>query len=77
MRADSTHNSTYVLGVNEIEVKNAEEACEVFYRGQKRKRMAHTALNTESSRSHSIFTIRLVQVSCVISEYFFKFVEIK
>ena len=29
--------------------------------GQKRRRVAHTQLNHESSRSHSVFTIRLVQ----------------
>ena len=29
--------------------------------GQKRRKVAHTALNTESSRSHSVFCIRLVQ----------------
>lgn len=29
--------------------------------GQKVRRVAHTVLNTESSRSHSVFNIRLVQ----------------
>ena len=32
-----------------------------LYAGQKRRKVAHTALNTESSRSHSVFSIRLVQ----------------
>lgn len=61
IREDGSHNM-YVHGVTEIEVKCPEEAFEVFYKGQRRKRMAHTNLNEESSRSHSIFTIRLVQV---------------
>lgn len=56
----------YVHGVTEVEVKSAEEAFEMFYRGQNRKRMAHTSLNNESSRSHSIFTIRLVQVNLLL-----------
>ncbi|CAG4967757.1 unnamed protein product [Colias eurytheme] len=60
IREDAAHNM-YVHGVTEIEIKSAEEAFEAFYLGLKRKRMAHTTLNTESSRSHSIFTIRLVQ----------------
>ena len=30
--------------------------------GQKRRRVAQTQLNHESSRSHSVFNIRLVQV---------------
>uniref|UniRef100_T1J4H1 Kinesin-like protein n=1 Tax=Strigamia maritima TaxID=126957 RepID=T1J4H1_STRMM len=60
LREDATHNM-YVHSCVETEVKSTEEAFEVFYKGQKRKRMAHTTLNTESSRSHSVFTIRLVQ----------------
>lgn len=61
IREDASQNG-YAHGVTEVEVKSADEAFEVFLKGKKRKRMAQTALNTESSRSHSIFTIRLVQV---------------
>lgn len=32
-----------------------------LFPGQKRRRVAETTLNTESSRSHSVLTIRLVQ----------------
>jgi len=52
----------YVHAVTEVEVKSAEEAFELFQHGQRKRRIGHTALNPESSRSHSIFTIRLVQV---------------
>lgn len=51
----------YIHGVTELEVKSVEDAIEAFSLGQKRKRMGHTILNSESSRSHSVFTIRLVQ----------------
>lgn len=51
----------FVHGVTEIEIKSVNEALEAYQRGQKRKRMEQTALNEESSRSHSIFNIRLVQ----------------
>lgn len=51
----------FVHGVTELEVKSVEGALEAFHLGQKRKRMGHTILNAESSRSHSVFTIRLVQ----------------
>lgn len=61
IREDSLKNM-YVHGVTEVEVRSPEEAFQIFYKGQKRKTMAHTNLNVESSRSHSIFTIRLVQV---------------
>ncbi|KAI9580496.1 kinesin-like protein KIF23 [Glossina fuscipes] len=60
IREDANHNM-FVHGVREIEIKSAEEAIEVFQTGQKRKRMGHTILNAESSRSHSVFTIRLAQ----------------
>jgi kinesin family protein 23 len=61
VREDANHNM-YVHSVTDVEVKSTEEAFEAFYKGQKRKRMAITTLNSESSRSHSVFTIRLVQV---------------
>jgi len=61
VREDGNKNM-YVHAVTEVEVKSAEEAFELFQRGQRKRRVAHTALNAESSRSHSVFTIRLVQV---------------
>lgn len=63
IRGDERQNM-YVHGVTEVEVKNVREAIEVYHRGQKRKRVGHTILNSESSRSHSVFTIRLVQAPC-------------
>ncbi len=61
LREDVSRN-VYVHQVTEVEVESPEDAFSVYLRGQRRRRMAHTALNTESSRSHSIFNIRLVQV---------------
>ncbi|EAT46060.1 AAEL002714-PA [Aedes aegypti] len=60
VREDANRNM-FVHGVTEVEVKTMDEALEVFQFGQKRKRVGHTILNAESSRSHSVFTIRLVQ----------------
>lgn len=60
IREDCSH-TMFVHGVQELEVKTVQEAIEAFQTGQKRKRMGHTILNAESSRSHSVFTIRLVQ----------------
>lgn len=48
-------------GCVEVQVDSAKEALEAFYKGQKRRRVAHTVLNAQSSRSHSIFNIRLVK----------------
>lgn len=60
IREDKERNM-FVHGVTEIEVKSIRDAIDAFQMGQKRKRMGHTVLNAESSRSHSVFTIRLVQ----------------
>ncbi|KAF8791806.1 Kinesin-like protein KIF23 like protein [Argiope bruennichi] len=60
LREDSAHNM-YVFGVVENEVKTVDEALTLFCKGQQKRKVANTALNTESSRSHSIFTIRVVQ----------------
>ncbi|EDW17290.1 kinesin-like protein KIF23 [Drosophila mojavensis] len=60
IREDANHQM-FVHGVTEVEVKTVEDALDVFHMGQKRKRMGNTILNAESSRSHSVFNIRLVQ----------------
>ena len=52
----------YINNVVEIEVKSAIEAFDLFNLGQRRKRMGNTVLNSDSSRSHSIFNVRLVQL---------------
>ncbi len=53
----------YIKDAVEIEVKSTEEALELMHRAQKRRVVAYTDLNSESSRSHSIFTIRVVQTN--------------
>ncbi|XP_071482317.1 kinesin-like protein KIF23 [Diadema antillarum] len=60
LREDANRNM-YVAMCTEVEVKTTEEAYTVFLRGQSRRKVAHTQLNTESSRSHSVFNIKLVQ----------------
>ncbi|KAH9506910.1 Kinesin-like protein kif23 [Dermatophagoides farinae] len=51
----------YVQGAKEIEVKSSQEAFDLCIKGMKRRRIGTTKLNNESSRSHSVFNIRLVQ----------------
>ncbi|XP_068580479.1 kinesin-like protein KIF23 isoform X1 [Cebidichthys violaceus] len=60
LREDQNHNM-YVASCTEVEVKSTEEAFEVFWKGQKKRRIANTELNRESSRSHSVFTVKLAQ----------------
>uniref|UniRef100_A0A0N4WQE9 Kinesin-like protein n=1 Tax=Haemonchus placei TaxID=6290 RepID=A0A0N4WQE9_HAEPC len=54
------NNMVYVDGAREVEVDNSDEALELFCKGEERRRTSDTILNKESSRSHSVFTIRLV-----------------
>lgn len=58
---EDMRKKVFVLNGVEIEVKSADEATELFIKGIKRRRIAHTALNAESSRSHSVFNIKIVQ----------------
>lgn len=60
LREDS-RKKVFVLNGVELEVRNANEANELFIKGIKRRRIAQTALNAESSRSHSVFNIKVVQ----------------
>ncbi|KAI7697728.1 hypothetical protein SSS_03862 [Sarcoptes scabiei] len=58
---EDTSKRNYVHGVKEIEVKSSNEAFDLCIKGMKRRRIGNTHLNLESSRSHSVFNIRLVQ----------------
>lgn len=62
LREDS-YGNMYVHRCTELEVRSPKEALDAFYRGQKRRRVAQTQLNHESSRSHAIFNIRLVKTA--------------
>ena len=59
LRKDSTDN-VFVVGANEVQVHDAEQAIKAFLFGLQNRRMAETLLNKQSSRSHSVFTIKLV-----------------
>ena len=63
MLREDLRKKVFVFSGVEIEIKSADEATELFIKGIKRRRIAHTALNAESSRSHSVFNIRIVQAA--------------
>lgn len=58
---EDANKRVYVLNVVELEVKSADEAFDAFLKGVSRRKIGKTQMNAESSRSHSVFTIRLVQ----------------
>ncbi|XP_045077107.1 kinesin-like protein KIF20A isoform X2 [Coregonus clupeaformis] len=58
---DSAGNS-YVRDLKWINVHNLEEACKILRVGNKNRSAASTKMNHSSSRSHSIFTIKLLRI---------------
>ncbi|XP_014036464.2 kinesin-like protein KIF20A [Salmo salar] len=58
---DSVGNS-YVRDLKWINVHNSEEACKILRVGNKNRSAASTKMNHSSSRSHSIFTIKLLRI---------------
>ncbi|XP_039207331.1 kinesin-like protein KIF20A isoform X8 [Crotalus tigris] len=63
----SSYNSTTLpldqLDLKWVNVTNSEEACKILKVGNKNRSLACTKMNQQSSRSHSIFSIRLLSLS--------------
>lgn len=59
IRKDSK-GSVFVVGASEVQVFDANEAIKLFLFGLQNRQMAETLLNQQSSRSHSVFTLKLV-----------------
>lgn len=57
-----------VKGANQIEIKNIKDAGDVLTQGSKNRSHASTSLNRDSSRSHSVFTIKLYKKDLLISQ---------
>jgi len=52
----------YISGLREVQVATAEEAWQLVRIGRENQHIAATRLNRASSRSHSIFMLRLIEV---------------
>uniref|UniRef100_A0A1I7YS42 Kinesin-like protein n=1 Tax=Steinernema glaseri TaxID=37863 RepID=A0A1I7YS42_9BILA len=57
-------SAVYVDNLTEIEVTSTEQVMELYVRAQERRKVAETILNKTSSRSHSIFNVRVVMAPC-------------
>ncbi|XP_063817749.1 kinesin-like protein KIF20B isoform X2 [Pseudophryne corroboree] len=53
---------SFVKDLQWIQVSDAREACRILALGKKFQSIAFTKLNSSSSRSHSIFTVRLLKI---------------
>lgn len=62
LKNDPEGNGKYIAGAHEIRVRTREEALAVFRCGQRARQVFGTMANRESSRSHGIFTVKVVRV---------------
>uniref|UniRef100_A0A3P8RN99 Kinesin-like protein n=1 Tax=Amphiprion percula TaxID=161767 RepID=A0A3P8RN99_AMPPE len=60
--SDDKQGNPYVKDLTWIQVRSAEEAWKVLRAGRRNQSFASTHLNQNSSRSHSIFSIRVLHV---------------
>ena len=61
--ADDKNGTVYIKGLKEVAVDNTDEAYQLLQIGRKNLKFAATRLNHHSSRSHCIFTIKVVKVN--------------
>ena len=72
---ENAHKGVYVSNLTEVVCHSAESAYHCFLDGLMKKKMSQTARNTSSSRSHTIFQIKLymkkieVQDSVLLPKY--------
>lgn len=59
--ATDSHGRTFIKGLKTVCVNSGSEAYQVLMAGQYNLKVAATALNARSSRSHCIFTIKLLK----------------
>ncbi|KAM3929174.1 kinesin-like protein KIF20A [Leptodactylus fuscus] len=60
---DDQQGTSYVKDLKWFNITSTEEACKILQIGNKNRSLASTKMNQQSSRSHSIFTIRLLKLS--------------
>lgn len=56
------HVAIFTAGLQEVQVDNVEEAMLLLRLGLQHRHVAQTKLNYSSSRSHSIYTIKLIRL---------------
>lgn len=62
LKNDSDGNGKYISGLKELRVRTRDEALAIFRAGQRARQVFGTLANRESSRSHGIFTIKVVRI---------------
>uniref|UniRef100_A0A7E4ZZG4 Kinesin-like protein n=1 Tax=Panagrellus redivivus TaxID=6233 RepID=A0A7E4ZZG4_PANRE len=57
---DGRDSTTFINGLSNVAVRNRDEVFALLKRGAERRRTASTAMNMNSSRSHSVFIVTVV-----------------
>ncbi|XP_051628429.1 kinesin-like protein KIF20A [Manacus candei] len=60
---EDQEGNSYIKDLKWINVQSTEEACKILKIGNKNRSFACTRMNEQSSRSHSIFSIRLLKLT--------------
>lgn len=61
LKNDTINGGKYVAGLREVKITSAEEARDLLHRGQENRAVFGTMANRASSRSHGVFTIKVVR----------------
>ncbi|XP_023341937.1 kinesin-like protein KIF20A [Eurytemora carolleeae] len=61
--SEDKDGSTFIKDITEIQVSSADEAYQAMMIGRENLQFAATKLNHQSSRSHCIFTIKIIRVA--------------
>lgn len=69
LKYEYTSGHKYIAGLKEVKVKSIQEAYAILLEGQKNRAEYSTITNHTSSRSHSVFTIRIVRVPIDDNDY--------
>ncbi|KAG9005404.1 hypothetical protein FRB94_010883 [Tulasnella sp. JGI-2019a] len=62
LKIDPKVGTKYVHGLREVHVRSSSEARQVVKMGQINRRVFGTLMNKESSRSHAVFTVKIIRV---------------
>ena len=65
MLRETKAKGVYVDGLNELVVKSEQEIADIISQGNTNRSVGSTSMNAESSRSHSIFTLKIHQREAV------------
>jgi len=65
---ESTAKGVFIQGVSQVIVKSEEALMKLVQQGSAVRRVAETKMNSESSRSHSVFTIKVERRTVITNE---------